>query len=294
MAQSSSSPRRQINWSRITVRAIIAILFIGTIIWISSLGKKQGLMEGNLNKLTNEFSDLNSRFERLAAEQELSSRRINEIASELSNISSIIQAEVQRVVEESIFREAERDAQQAAENAIKARVTAEQARDQSQQAAEEIQKLLSELRGRGNITGIWAAQPRSDVIMRGGTPWGNIPETSVTFTLDRPAKVFFTYSILIEHDENAHEHYAALRLFLDGRYYPRSATFYQPHTDGKSNANLHGYLVEGLAAGKHTVDLQWMSTGGSSWSNKPWSWGGGGITEGSIAGRSLIVIAFYQ
>jgi hypothetical protein len=252
------------------------------------------LIEENLNKFTNELSDLNSRFERFAAEQESSSRRINKIASELDSIPSMIQDQIQRVVRESIFGQAEHDAQQAAENAIKARETAEQARNQTQQAAEEIQKLLSELQGRGSITGIWAAQPRADVVMRGGAPWGNIPETSVTFTLDRPAKVFFTYSILIEHDENAHEHYAALRLFLDGRHYPRSATFYQPHTDGKSNANLHGYLVEGLAAGKHIVDLQWMSTGGSSWSNKPWSWGGGGITEGSIAGRSLIVIAFYQ
>jgi predicted PurR-regulated permease PerM len=94
MAQNSGSSRRRINWSRMAVLAIVVVLFIGIIVWISNLGIKQGLMEEDLDKFANELSDLNSRFKKLTTEQEVSIRKINEIASELANIPSIIQKEV--------------------------------------------------------------------------------------------------------------------------------------------------------------------------------------------------------
>jgi hypothetical protein len=278
MTQSSDSPSKLTltDWIRITILAVIAVLFVGIIVWISNIGKKQGLMEENFN----------SNFKRLAAEQEASSRRINEIASQLANIPSIIQSEVERVVTASPFRQAVRDAQTAAEDTRKARETAEQERDQTQQAAKAVQDLLPELLKKGSISGVWAAQPRSDVVMQGAQQWGNIRDTVVTFNLDRPAKVFFAYSILVEH-EGRQMGIAAVKLLLNGMRSDESATFYEPHTQGP-RANLVGFLVKELRDGPHTVALQWMTTGGSSWSNRPSSAGG------SIAGRSLIVIAFYQ
>src|SRR5262245_36576885 len=110
MPQNSGSPRMQIILSRITVLAIIAALFVGIIVWISKIGKKQVLMD----------EDFNSHFKRLADEQEASSKKINEIASKLANIPSIIQKEVERVITEGPFEQAVWDAQRAAEDARKA------------------------------------------------------------------------------------------------------------------------------------------------------------------------------
>jgi hypothetical protein len=83
MAQSSKSPRNQLDWGKIAVLAVIVILFIGIIVWAINLGKNQGLIKQGVNKLTSELPDLNARFERLANHLIEQRTRISALEEEL-------------------------------------------------------------------------------------------------------------------------------------------------------------------------------------------------------------------
>ena len=80
------------------------------------------------------------------------------------------------------------------------------------------------------------------------------------------------------------------RLMIDGTPQGESDSHFQPWTPADANANLHSNVVRNLTKKTHTAVLQWHKGGATvgSWSSAP-SW-----PTGYVAGRTLIVMAFYQ
>ncbi|WP_424099662.1 shufflon system plasmid conjugative transfer pilus tip adhesin PilV [Moorena producens] len=149
--------------------------------------------------------------------------------------------------------------------------------------------VSGQIKGGGVLAGIWAAQPLTDTSVTSTQDWEDVLETSVTFTLDRTAMIFCTYSINVQPDGNPGTNFVGTRLVVDDQGYRQSGSHFQPLTSSDSNVNLNGNLVLPLTAGPHTIKLQWMKYGSNlaSWSSRP-SW-----IDGFIGGRTLVVMAFY-
>ena len=157
--------------------------------------------------------------------------------------------------------------------------------------------VAGRITGGGVLAGIWAAQPLSDVVISTANTWQDVPETSVTFTLDRNAVVFFTYSINVQPDRSPGGDWLGTQLVIDGVSAPESGSHFQPWATGDANMNLHGSVVRNLTArtSPYTVSLRWFKAGATvaSWINGAATWMVG-IPPGGIGGRTLIVMAFYQ
>ncbi|NER86374.1 MAG: hypothetical protein F6K64_04710 [Moorea sp. SIO3A2] len=149
--------------------------------------------------------------------------------------------------------------------------------------------VSGQIKGGGVLAGIWAAQPLTDTSLTSTEGWEDVLETSVTFTLDRTAMIFCTYSINVQPDGNPVSDLLATRLVVDDQGYRQSGSHFQPLTSGDSNVNLNGNLVLPLQTGSHTVKLQWKKYGNNvaSWNSHP-SW-----IDGFGGGRTLVVMAFY-
>ncbi|NEO94547.1 MAG: hypothetical protein F6K56_31920, partial [Moorea sp. SIO3G5] len=150
--------------------------------------------------------------------------------------------------------------------------------------------VLGKIKGGGVLAGIWAAQPDTDVSIT-STGWEYVSDTSVTFTLDRKAIIFCTYSINVQPNGNCKgRNLVATRLVVDGNGCPQSGSHFQPHSPNHPNVNLNGNLVLPLQTGQHTVKLQWKKVGDNvaRWTSNP------SCLDGFGGGRTLVVMAFYQ
>jgi hypothetical protein len=149
-------------------------------------------------------------------------------------------------------------------------------------------EVAGTIKGGGVLAGLWAAQPLTDVLISTSDTWQDVANTSVTFTLDRDATVFFTYSINVQPNGNPGGDWLGTRLMIDGTPQRESGSHFQPFTPADANTNLHGNVVRNLTKSTHTAVLQWLKGGATvgSWSSNP-SWG-------DIGGRTLIVMAFYR
>ena len=88
------------------------------------------------------------------------------------------------------------------------------------------------IKGGGVLAGIWAAQPLTDVIISTSDTWQDVADTAVTFTLDRDATVFFTYSINVQPNGNPGGDWLGTRLMIDGTPQRESGSHFQPWTPG--------------------------------------------------------------
>jgi hypothetical protein len=147
----------------------------------------------------------------------------------------------------------------------------------------------------GKVAGIWFAAAETCASTPPGQSWTDIPETTVSFQVSKPVKIWATYSINVQPEGNPGTEYLGTHLTVDGSVAEPSASQFQPLTDGDSNMNISGNHVADLEAGSHTVKLQWAraSTIGvpsRTWSNCP-TWD---IDGASVAGRTVVVIAVYK
>jgi len=145
------------------------------------------------------------------------------------------------------------------------------------------------IKGGGVLAGIWAAQPVDGCISTSSTSWTDVPGLTVTFSLDRPATIFFTYSINVQPNSSPGSNWLGTRIVLDDTPYYESGSHFQPFCSGDCNIQITGNLVRQLSSGSHTAKLQWKVTSSSlTWQNCTTGWGD------YIGGRNLIAIAFYQ
>jgi hypothetical protein len=151
------------------------------------------------------------------------------------------------------------------------------------------------IKGGGVLAGIFYNAPTNAVSVAGTTAgaygtYANIPGSSLTFTLDRTATLFATFSINVQPSAAPGTDFVLLRLAVDGTGYASAATHFQPYCQGDCNLNLNGNLVlPGVAPGSHTVTLQWNTYGNAvTWSNDP-NW-----CPGGCGARTITVMAFYQ
>ena len=141
----------------------------------------------------------------------------------------------------------------------------------------------------GAVTDIWYLAPTSAVTKDPNTDWTDIPDTSLTFSLDARANVFLSYSINVQPNGNPGGDGVWMRLLVDGEPYRSSGSHSQPYCSGDCNVNLNGNLVLNLAPGQHTVTLQWRTFLNTvSWTNNP------GSNDGYIAPRTISAFAFYK
>jgi cytoskeletal protein CcmA (bactofilin family) len=145
----------------------------------------------------------------------------------------------------------------------------------------------------GALAGIWSAQPltRASISASASGSWQNVTDTSINFKLDRAAIVFFTYSINVQPDGKSGDEPFATRLVVDGQ--PHSSSGCQNNSPYGYSVSLNGNLVLPLAAGNHTVTLQWywfvFGNQARNWFSEisPSGWP-------YTRGRTLLVMAFYQ
>jgi hypothetical protein len=147
----------------------------------------------------------------------------------------------------------------------------------------------------GKVAGIWSAAAAACASTPQGQSWTDVPETTVSFQVSKPVKIWSTYSINVQPDGNPGTEYLGTHLTVDGSVAESSASQFQPLTSGDSNMNINGNYVADLEAGSHTVMLQWAraSTIGAptvTWRNCP-TWD---INGASVAGRTVVVIAVYR
>ncbi len=147
----------------------------------------------------------------------------------------------------------------------------------------------------GALAGIWSAQPltRASISASASGSWQNVADTSINFKLDRAAIVFFTYSINVQPDDKSGDEPLATRLVVDGQ--PHAPSGCQNNSPDGSLVNLNGNLVLPLAAGSHSVALQWywlkFGYAARNWMSNPSALGN--ITP-YTRGRTLVAMAFYQ
>lgn len=147
----------------------------------------------------------------------------------------------------------------------------------------------------GALAGIWSAQPltRASISASASGSWQNVADTSINFKLDRAAIVFFTYSINVQPDEESGDEPLATRLVVDGQ--PHAPSGCQNNSPDGSLVNLNGNLVLPLAAGDHTVTLQWywlkFGYRARNWVSNP-----SALSNQTpyTRGRTLVAMAFYQ
>lgn len=143
------------------------------------------------------------------------------------------------------------------------------------------------IKGGGVLAGAWYVAPTNAVsIINSG--FVDIASTAAVITLDRPATIFATYSINVQPGGAPGSEYLVTRLRVNSTPYPSSGTHFQPYCGGDCNLNLNGNLVVSLAAGTHTIALQWATAGSAvTWSNNP------GWCD-SCGARTLTILAFYN
>lgn len=141
----------------------------------------------------------------------------------------------------------------------------------------------------GRLAGLWSVAPLDTCVTATSRDWVDVPNTAVTFTLDREARVLAAYSINVQPDSVPNNSFVATRLVIDGTPSASSGSHFQPFAGGDANVNLNGNHVGDLAAGSHTVTLQWKLAGPApAWSNCPTGW------NDTLAGRNVVVQAFYK
>ena len=147
------------------------------------------------------------------------------------------------------------------------------------------------IKGGGVLAGIWQSAPTTSVTIQTATPTV-VTDSTVTFTLDRPAVVFAQYSMNVQPSASPGGDFAGAVLAIDGVYYQGSGSHFQPYCSGDCNIQLSGTAIATLAAGSHTADIYWRCNACSvSWSNNP-QWAA--LGSSAIGGRTLTVMAFYQ
>jgi hypothetical protein len=147
----------------------------------------------------------------------------------------------------------------------------------------------------GHVAGIWFRAGQECATTPQTLSWTDIPETTVSFTVTRPVKIFTTYSINIQPEGNPGNEYLVTHLTVDGTVAEPSASHFHPLTGGDSNVNINGNYVTDLEAGSHTVTMQWVRAVAigeptHTWSNCP-TWTASGA---STAGRTVVVMAVYK
>ncbi len=151
---------------------------------------------------------------------------------------------------------------------------------------------IQQLSQTGVVPDAWQVTPLTAATIARNTDWKDVPETILSFSLTQNATVWLAYSINIQANGSPADDFLGTRLTVDGSPIRSSGSHYQPSVGSNPNANLNNYAVIDLAAGDHTVALQWKSWNGSgtgiSWTTDP-NW-----DTGYIGGRSVTAIAVYR
>lgn len=150
----------------------------------------------------------------------------------------------------------------------------------------------------GKVAGIWfasnAPQGLCASIINAG--WTDVPDTTVTFSVDKPVRIWSSYAINVQPMAGPADGYLATRIVIDEQVAEASANHYQPFTNAHSNDTISGSFASDLEPGEHAIKMQW-ATGGAdpqalatTWENCPvWA-----VTGGSVASRSVSVIGVYR
>jgi hypothetical protein len=151
----------------------------------------------------------------------------------------------------------------------------------------------------GKLAGMWAAAPAAGCIsVTGPTDWAAVTGETVTFTLTAAASVWATYSINVQPGGASTTDFISFRLVVDGTASTMSGNHVQPYTTADANFTTVGNYVGTLAAGSHTIALQWAAVGTSTWSNcygDNAGWTTPSVSQQtSIGQRSLVAVASYQ
>ncbi len=149
-------------------------------------------------------------------------------------------------------------------------------------------------RATGSLAGMWVVSPTDGCAsIPANSPWIDIPGESITFQVDAPVRLLSMFSLNASPDAAAGSAYVGVRLVLDGSTVPGGGDHYQPYSSADSNAALHAMSVGDVAAGTHTLKLQWFTAGGStvSWTSCMWAESG---LNSQIGARTLVAQAFYK
>lgn len=153
--------------------------------------------------------------------------------------------------------------------------------------------VMGTIKGGGVLAGTFYSAPTSAVSIKGSSPtynsWADIADSALAFVLERPATVFVTYAISVQPSAQPGSEHVVTRLAVDGSPFRSTGAHYQPFCAGDCNVTLTGSLVLNLAAGSHSVSMQWMTYGNTiTWSNDP-AW-----CEGYCGARTITALAFHQ
>ncbi|MBM4253140.1 MAG: hypothetical protein FJ146_14300 [Deltaproteobacteria bacterium] len=148
------------------------------------------------------------------------------------------------------------------------------------------------IKGGGVLAGMWQSAPTTNITIQTAAVT-KVPDSTVSFTLDRPATIYAHYSMNASPGSNPGADYVSTIINIDGVYYQGSGSHFHPYCSGDCNIQLSGSAVANLSAGAHTADIYWWCAScGVMWYSSP------GWTSGSpatpIGGRTLTVMAFYQ
>lgn len=156
------------------------------------------------------------------------------------------------------------------------------------------QRIAALEASKGKVAGIWFGSVAADGACAtiNNSPWIDVPDATVTFTVDKPITIWTTYSINVNPDLAPNAEHVATHLVVDDVVAEASGSHYQPFSGGDSNVNLNGNYVVDLGSGTHTVKLQWATAGGieRTWASCP-AWAIGGA---SVAGRNVSVVGVYR
>lgn len=146
----------------------------------------------------------------------------------------------------------------------------------------------------GKVAGTWFVSPTTtDCISVTNSPeWKDTPGMTKTFSVTKPVTLWATYSFNVQPDAEPGSEWVGTHLVVDDVVAPVSGSHYQPYSGGDSNVNIVGNYVGELAAGEHTVKLQWFTQGATrTWSNCPWALG---TPPSNVGSRSMVIMAIYK
>ena len=167
---------------------------------------------------------------------------------------------------------------------------------------------------------MWSSRPLSEAVLTRVGEWEPVLDTALTFALPNEASVLFSYtaSLLALHADGAGSakrgadaisagtasfggggasrfSVAQLRLVVDGAPHRASAAHVSAAAGGGARAaaladGAEGHLALALAAGNHTVRLEWKASGSPSvqWRSAPQ------LADGFAASRSLVATARHR
>lgn len=158
-----------------------------------------------------------------------------------------------------------------------------------------LDQRLAALEGQvsGKVAGMWFVSPTSDCVSITNSPeWKDISGMNKTFSVTKPVTLWATYSFNVQPDGEPGAEWIGTHLVIDNIVAPVSGGHYQPYSGGDSNVNIVGNYVGDLAAGEHTVKLQWFTQGTTrTWSNCPWPYG---TPASAVGSRSIVIMAIYK